>query len=1258
MPSGDMTRVLGILSSLYPHVETLEEFADHTVFREGQRAVLIEPTDTTRFISFVRGVFVCTDKTLQDVPSCNQISTVPELLAFVLNNTKRKKKRNVLAHGYGYTFQDRDADQFKFHGEITQSAAYIHGSDLWKRICQRLGTDVSKYLLESCSLFVTVPPSSAFQVCGVPVYDRVSMSTGISRFHLGYKRNGTTRNSRGRSEVRNGGWEFQRSGGRKRRWDGGRDTGKRKGEEVSLGGKREREEVEGDGCLPGKRRWDGGRDTGKRKGEEVSLGGEREEVEGDGCLPGKRRWDGGRDTGKRKGEEVSLGGKREREEVEGDGCLPGKGRWDGGRDTGKRKGEEVSLGGKREEVEGDGYLPGKRRCTQREAPTVSSGTSDRKHRTLETNGVKRPVEVISLTKGPTQSLQVFNGSSNVEPVSAEMERLRKPMEQLSGPGRPLEAVMVTIAPAESSKQVSDGTGNIEQMSMKTGHRRPAAVVQRPVEEQSGPVSATVHVEGGPSWRTGSFPPLSHSQSFIRTLGMLYGGRGMRRFLLNRKRKSRDEGPRRLQGRDLVRLVFFEGVAYLNGAERKPERLPRRFFTLVPLFCQLLRRHRRCPYSKILQRVCPAVGQGDMASLLPQHSAPHRVYLFVRECLNAVVPSEFWGSDHNRFKFLSAVRNFLSMGKFERMSLAELMWKMKVNDCDWLKISKTGRCPPSELSYRTRVLGQLLAWLLDGYVLGLVRAMFYVTESMGQKNALRFYRYQVWAKLQELALSGHLSKGQMSELTLAQVTSLPKTTVISRLRFIPKTEGMRPITRVIGADAKTRLFQTRVKELLDVLGVCVRSSPSLLGSTVWGLTDIHRVLSSITPAQKDKPQPLYFVKVDVSGAYDSLPHTRLLEVIGQVLSHVQEELFSVRCYAKVWADTHEGLKKTFVRQADTVASTNMKGFVMALQREGKVHDAILVEQHFSTDIHGKDVLEFFTQMLSSCVVQFGKKSFRQCQGIPQGSVASSLLCCLCYGHMENLLFPNVSQRGGTLMAGVPQYGCVVNPQKVAVNFPLGEGGSCPAGVRLLPLHCLFPWCGLLLNTHTLDVHNNYGSYAGLSLRYSLTLGSAHCAGQQMKRKLMSILRFKCHALFLDLKTNSLEAVYSNIYKLVLLHAFRFHACAQSLPFGQKVGGNHSYFLNLIWDLAEYTNQLVRLCNKGLSLGCKALTGSLQYEAVELIYCLAFLLVLSRHRPLYYHLLAPLRTRKRKLEGKLVGLRLARIRQAATPKMPEDFKAIRA
>lgn len=200
-------------------------------------------------------------------------------------------------------------------------------------------------------------------------------------------------------------------------------------------------------------------------------------------------------------------------------------------------------------------------------------------------------------------------------------------------------------------------------------------------------------EEGPSWRSGTFPPLPPSQSFIRTLGFLYGNRGMQSFLLNRRKKAAD-GYRRIQGRDLIRIIFFEGVLCLKGLEKKPKRLPRRFFNMVPLFNQMLRRHRGCAYGRLLQKMCPLRGnddaaQAELSSLLPQHCGSHRVYLFVRKCLLAVVPQELWGSEHNRLLILSRVRYFLSIGKFERMSVAEVMWKIKVNDCDWLKISKTG-----------------------------------------------------------------------------------------------------------------------------------------------------------------------------------------------------------------------------------------------------------------------------------------------------------------------------------------------------------------------------------------------------------------------------------------------------------------------------------------------------------------------------------------------------------------------------------------
>ncbi|XP_042083970.1 telomerase reverse transcriptase isoform X1 [Haplochromis burtoni] len=1093
MSATDMSGVLDILRLLYRHTQTLEEFSDSIVFREGQKAALIEQTDTNRFKSFVRSVFVCFDKELQKVASCKQICSLPELLAFVLNTLKRKRKRNVLAHGYNFQTlaqEDRDADFLKFQGDVTQSAAYIHGSDLWKKVITRLGTDITQYLLESCSVFVAVPPSCAFQVCGPPVYDRVSMTTASCGFFLQPR---VRKPNRTKTESCRG--------------------------SVSL----------------------------KQKRTVVTPASKKMKRRNKGGTKGKRK-----------------------------------------RETGEE--EEVAV------------------CSRKRRRVAS-----------------------------------VEHQQAIQQVGSEKEG---------------QAVAVESAPPTAFKQ--------------------------PVEMPT----FVLPLEGGPSWRTGIFPPLPPSQCFIRTLGFLYGGRGMRGFLLNRRKKTA-HGSRRLQGQDLVRIVFFEGLAHLNGVERKPKKLPQRFFGLVPLFRQLLQQHRRCPYTRILQRLCPSMeesnaGQGELNSLLPQHCAPHRVYLFVRECLSSVIPQELWGSDQNRLHFFARVRTFLQSGKFERLSLAELMWKIKVNDCDWLKRSKTGRFPPSELAYRTQVLGQFLAWLLDGYVTGLVRACFYATESIGQKNAIRFYRQEVWTKLQELAFRGHLSKGQMEELTPAQVASLPKGTVISRLRFIPKTDGMRPITRVIGADAKTRLYRGRVRDLLDMLRACVRATPSLLGSTVWGMTDIHKVLCSLAPAQKEKPQPLYFVKMDVSGAYESLPHDKLIEVIGQALSPVHDELFTIRRYAKIWADSHEGLKKAFVRQADfledNIGSTNMKGFSTSLQRKGKVHHAILVEQHFCSDLHGREALQFFTQMLTGSVVQYGKKTYRQFRGIPQGSVVSSLLCCLCYGHMENLLFKDIPGHKGCLMrlvddfllitpdqheaqaflkillAGVPQYGLAVNPQKVVLNFQVsGSAASCP-DIRMLPPRCLFPWCGLLLDTHTLDVYKDYSSYAGLSLRYSLTLGSSHSAGQQMKRKLMAILRLKCHALFFDLKTNSLEAVYKNMYKMVLLHAYRFHVCAQSLPFGQTVSKNPVFFLQLIWEMAQYCNKLIRRSNKGLILGDKAQTGIVQYEAVELLFCLCFLLVLSQHRLLYKDLLAHLHKRKRSLERRLGDLRLARVRQAANPRTPVDFLAI--
>ncbi|KTG39012.1 hypothetical protein cypCar_00027378 [Cyprinus carpio] len=196
----------------------------------------------------------------------------------------------------------------------------------------------------------------------------------------------------------------------------------------------------------------------------------------------------------------------------------------------------------------------------------------------------------------------------------------------------------------------------------------------------------------------------------------------------------------------------------------------------------------------------------------------------------------------------------------------------------------------------------------------------------------------------------------------------------------------------------------------------------------------------------------------------------------------------------------------------------------------------------TAVRGGDVFQFFQKMLSSYIIHHDNKMFRQVCGIPQGSSVSALLCNLCYGHMENSLLKGIAKGGclmrlvddfllitphlskateflTTLLAGVPDYGCQINPQKVAVNFPVCVEWL-DSGVRVLPSCCLFPWCGLLLDTHSLDVYKDYS---------------------------------------------------------------RFHACVRSLPLGQNVESNPCFFLKMIWTMSRVTNRLIRHINKGRSAG---------------------------------------------------------------------------
>lgn len=60
---------------------------------------------------------------------------------------------------------------------------------------------------------------------------------------------------------------------------------------------------------------------------------------------------------------------------------------------------------------------------------------------------------------------------------------------------------------------------------------------------------------------------------------------------------------------------------------------------------------------------------------------------------------------------------------------------------------------------------------------------------------------------------------------------------------------------------------------------------------------------------------------------------------------------------------------------------------------------------------------------------------------------------------------------TLATGIPEYGLLINPNKTVVNFPVDDIPGC-SKFKQLPDCRLMPWCGLLLDTKTLEVYCDY------------------------------------------------------------------------------------------------------------------------------------------------------------------------------------------
>lgn len=274
------------------------------------------------------------------------------------------------------------------------------------------------------------------------------------------------------------------------------------------------------------------------------------------------------------------------------------------------------------------------------------------------------------------------------------------------------------------------------------------------------------------------------------------------------------------------------------------------------------------------------------------------------------------------------------------------------------------------------------------------------------------------------------------------------------------------------------------------------NPEKLGSTLFSVGDIYKRVKPFKARISGTGKKLYFAKVDVQAAFDTIPQAA---VVGLLDSIPQQRQYRVSTYLEVApnlgsqaGDTSKSKPiKRWPTAATSVRDNSTLLELLEAGRAGTKRNTVFVDRwkkYYETN----ELLQLVASHIQQNLVKIGKKFYRQKEGIPQGSILSSTLCNYFYADLEIHVLPFLNSEDSLLLRliddfllitidkqkavrfvetmhrGVPEYGVTVNPRKTLVNFDLKINGE---PVSKLDANQSFPYCGTTIDCKTLDISRN-------------------------------------------------------------------------------------------------------------------------------------------------------------------------------------------
>jgi telomerase reverse transcriptase len=269
-----------------------------------------------------------------------------------------------------------------------------------------------------------------------------------------------------------------------------------------------------------------------------------------------------------------------------------------------------------------------------------------------------------------------------------------------------------------------------------------------------------------------------------------------------------------------------------------------------------------------------------------------------------------------------------------------------------------------------------------------------------------------------------------------------------------------------------------------------SSPGRFGSSLRSVGDMYGRLKQFR-SQLSGSKPLYFAKLDVQAAFDTIPQSAVLQLMSSLATE-SEYRINKHLEMKPGENYREDTRAKPMRKFTALAKPrdDFNTFEENLELELAVgkKNTIFVENIVAQFRDRDEILNLLSQHVQQNMVKIGKRFYRQKEGIAQGSVVSSLLCNYFYADLEahhlDFLQPGQSllmrqiddfllistEKAHTkqflqiMHDGLPAYGVRVNPDKTLVNFEVTINGK---KVPRLVEKQGFPFCGSFIDTKRLD-----------------------------------------------------------------------------------------------------------------------------------------------------------------------------------------------